>query len=68
MWDLIVPVPDHCLSFYFSFKDIIASNNGYRIVNFCHEYDIYFMIINICFMSEEAMNEKYIFFSLHSMK
>ena len=23
MWDLIVSVPDHCLSFYFSSSDII---------------------------------------------
>ena len=22
MWDLIVPVPDHCLSFYFTFHKI----------------------------------------------
>ena len=22
MWDLIVSVPDHCLSFYFEFEDI----------------------------------------------
>ena len=24
MWDLIVPVPDHCLSFYFSMKSSLV--------------------------------------------
>ena len=29
MWDLIVSVPDHCLSFYFEF-DFLAKEKGQR--------------------------------------
>ena len=25
MWDLIVSVPDHCLSFYFTFVELFSS-------------------------------------------
>ena len=33
MWDLIVSVPDHCLSFYFP-----MTNSG--ILEVCHKQDI----------------------------
>ena len=33
MWDLIVSVPDHCLSFYFSNRDICISNKDISILN-----------------------------------
>ena len=35
MWDLIVSVPDHCLSFYFAFLFQKKKKNG-----FCHPYEI----------------------------
>ena len=28
MWDLIVSVPDHCLSFYFSVQNCITPTGG----------------------------------------
>ena len=32
MWDLIISVPDHCLSFYFSiFTRVSKNNNRYEI-------------------------------------
>ena len=30
MWDLIVSVPDHCLSFYFSVKWSLGQSTRYR--------------------------------------
>ena len=39
MWDLIVSVPDHCLSFYFScsscnaiFNDIVVGNENVQCI------------------------------------
>ena len=29
IWDLIVSVPDHCLSFYLSFNDIVWTNDRF---------------------------------------
>ena len=50
MWDLIVSVPDHCLSFYFeyelTFNDYLKVINGadadssYVINNICLEFDM----------------------------
>ena len=36
MWDLIVSVPDHCLSFYFSHDDVahIAKANWPIVIKF----------------------------------
>ena len=31
MWDLIVSVPDHCLSFYFAYQNIVHYNYEYGI-------------------------------------
>ena len=28
MWDLIVSVPDHCLSFYFGFKPVLCQSKN----------------------------------------
>ena len=31
MWDLIISVPDHCLSFYFTTEAVSAeTNNGFK--------------------------------------
>ena len=35
MWDLIVLVPDHCLSFYFSHQNPLSWNSS--ICNYCHQ-------------------------------
>ena len=32
MWDLIVSVPDHCLSFYFTFVNIIFTKFGSKAI------------------------------------
>ena len=32
MWDLIVSVPDHCLSFYFDPRDILVSEHAFLSV------------------------------------
>ena len=34
MWDLIVSVPDHCLSFYFVSSKIYDKRDDFDIVNF----------------------------------
>ena len=33
MWDLIVSVPDHCLSFYFTCTIMLCPNDTDRMVN-----------------------------------
>ena len=37
MWDLIVSVPDHCLSFYF-LKDLISDFYLIKFRNYCIVY------------------------------
>ena len=37
MWDLIVSVPDHCLSFYFAFE-VVVSGRVNNIVSFILTY------------------------------
>ena len=59
MWDLIVSVPDHCLSFYF--KDVkylnVSNSNGgdldemYRLVSFR-----YFAVYRFFFPSQSSIN------------
>ena len=36
MWDLIVSVPDHCLSFYIVIKSIILNKFDERVHEFSH--------------------------------
>ena len=43
MWDLIVSVPDHCLSFYFASKSVKQSIDQSRY--------LYYSIINKCLYS-----------------
>ena len=43
MWDLIVSVPDHCLSFYFPLRksrDIVLDNYGRRLLDLCKSTDL----------------------------
>ena len=39
MWDLIVSVSDHCLSFYFPLRLLTPSRTIFRTVNILHEKD-----------------------------
>ena len=34
MWDLIVSIPDHCLSFYYVYKGRISIDTEYRLNDF----------------------------------
>ena len=63
MWDLILLVPDHCLSFYFGIKKRMQNQNaGYRI--YCQECSLHELRCNptgqttliLCYVSAGKLN------------
>ena len=55
MWDLIVSVPDHCLSFHFtSVKDNIWINNLFQL-NACISIVVYWNVAHNCAESSKLM-------------
>ena len=46
MWDLIVSVPDHCLSFYFEFEKMLAFYfKSAVVVDFCFDLNICCLLV-----------------------
>ena len=52
MWDLIVSVPDHCLSFYFSLS--IQSKMGIKFLSFQSLLRQYCQTINLHWQSQTS--------------
>ena len=54
MWDLIVSVPDHCLSFYFSLYDFGMNEEHFKLIN-----EFLNVLVNKAFLTE---NHKFLEF------
>ena len=48
MWDLIVSVPDHCLSFYFEKRSTLSCRGKACYCTYeCHEFTFAFCVWNV---------------------
>ena len=51
MWDLIVSVPDHCLSFYFSMQNVLVRKNPDSLFDCDTHWDL-FIIVSLPWASQ----------------